>query len=542
MDLILHNAKLAPGNTLSAVAVKNGLIAAVGGPELLSQAGPDTTLIDLHGLPLLPGLTDSHLHLAETGRSLEVADLSPARSPQEMGTILRDFIQAQQFPPGRLVLGWGWNQDSFSTRRFPTLSELDAMAPENPLVLTRVCQHIALANSAAMALAGIDPSTPDPVGGEIVRDEAGRPTGVFLENAVTILPQEAITPAHARRWIARAARKAASLGLTAVHSDDLCNLPGLTWRDILDAYRELERQGELPIRVIQQCLFPSLSDLEEFFSLGYCPGWSQGNFIIGPQKIVSDGSLGARTALLSRPYRDAPEGGCGMASIPREEMDAMVLAAHRHGMGTVIHAIGDGALDLALDAIQKAREAFPEIRETPRHGIVHCQITRPDQLERLRALEVQVLAQPVFLEYDLHMADLRVGEELGRTCYAWRTMVESGIPFSAGSDSPIESMDPFGNLYCAVTRRDYQGQPQGGWHPWESLSLAQALEAATAGGAFAGGLAGKCGRIAPGCWADFTVPDRDIFAIPPEELLHTQAAMTIVGGHLAAAKKGCDGE
>ncbi|MCI8652939.1 MAG: amidohydrolase [Angelakisella sp.] len=537
MDLILYNAALDPQHKQAAVAIRDGIIAAVGGPELLQEPGPDTTLLDLQGLPLLPGLTDSHLHLAETGRSMEVVDLSPARSPQEMGQLLRDFIREQQLPPGRLVLGWGWNQDHFPSRAFPTLEELDAMAPGHPLVLTRVCQHIALANSAAMALAGIDPSTPDPVGGEIGRGPGGRLTGVFREFAVPLLPQPPITPEDVRRWIQKAAGRAAALGLTAVHTDDLCNLPGLSWGEVLDLYLQLDREGKLPIRVVEQCLFLTVDELEAFFARGFYPGWSQGNFTIGPLKIIADGSLGARTALLSQPYHDLPQAGKGIASIPREDLEALVLTAHRHGMGAVIHAIGDGALDLSLNAIQAARDAFPEIRETPCHGIVHCQITRPDQLRRIREMGVQVLAQPVFLEYDLHMADLRVGEELGRSCYAWRTMVDSGIPFSAGSDSPIESMDPFGNLYCAVTRKDYQGRPDGGWHPGECLTLTQALEAATAGGAFAGGLAGRCGRIAPGYWADFTVPDRDIFAIPPEELLHTRAAMTIVGGTVAASKK-----
>ncbi len=527
MDLILHNAKLGPGAENAAVAIQDGVILGVGGPELLSLAGERTTVLDLEGRPLLPGLCDSHLHLAETGRQMEVADLSPARSVEEMGTILREFIRERELPPGRLVLGWGWNQDHFSDRRFPTLAELDSMAPGHPLVLTRVCQHIALANSAAMALGGIDGDTPDPVGGEIVRDEAKKPVGIFLENAVTLLPQGTITAEDAKRWILEAANKAASLGLTMVHSDDLCNIPGLSWKEVLEAYLQID----LPVRVVEQCLFPTAADLEEFFRMGFYPGWREGNFIIGPVKIVSDGSLGARTALLSRPYRDDPSAGTGMASISQEELEAQVLAAHRHGMGAVIHAIGDGALDLALDAIQKAREAYPDIRERPLHGIVHCQITRPDQIERIEKMKIQVLAQPVFLEYDLHMADLRVGEELGRSCYAWNTL-SRGTAFSAGSDSPIESMDPFGNLYCGVTRKDYNGFPEKGWHPEECLSLDRALDAATLGGARAGGLEDYCGRVAPGYWADLTVAGRDLFALPPESLLETKAAMTIVGGKI----------
>lgn len=544
MDLILCHTRAWTGDPLrpwaSAVAVDSGLISAVGGDELLALAGPDTTLLDLGGLPLLPGLEDSHLHMAETGRAMEVADLSPAASVEEMGRILRNFIRQRQLPPGRLVLGWGWNQDRFPSRRMPTLPELDAMAPGYPLVLTRVCQHIAAANSAAMTLGGIGRATPDPVGGEIGRDERGELDGIFRENAMELLPQTdtgAITQEDLCRWLKNAAEKAASLGLTTVHSDDLCAVPGLSWREVLEAWLLLARREELPIRVVEQCLFPSAAELEGFFAAGYHPGWREGNFVIGPLKIVSDGSLGARTALLTRPYADDPAAGTGMATVPREEMEALVRTAHRHGMGAVIHAIGDGAVDLALDAIQKARASFPDIREVPAHGIVHCQITRPDQLRRIRELGVQVLAQPVFLEYDLHMADLRVGEELGRTSYAWRTLAEAGVPLSAGSDSPIESMDPFGNLYCAVTRKDYRGEPAGGWHPWERLTLEQALTAATAGAALAGGIEALCGRIRPGLSADLTVPDRDIFSLPPKELLHTAAAMTIVGGRIIHCNK-----
>lgn len=535
MDLIIHNAKIWTGDAArpwaAAVAVQNGVTAAVGGEELLELAGPGTRVIDRGGLPLLPGLGDSHLHLGEVGRGMDVADLAGASSPEEMGEMLRAFVRQRQLSPGQLVLGWGWNQDRFPHKQMPTLAELDAMLPGYPIVLTRVCQHIAAANSAAMALAGITNDTPDPPGGAIGRDQTGAANGIFRENGVRLLPGAgAITPVDAERWFAAAAAKAAALGLTMAHSEDLCSFPGLGWREVLDAWLRLDADGKLPIRVVQQCQFLTVAELEEFFAAGYYPGWSRGNITVGPLKIVSDGSLGARTALLSRPYADDPAAGQGMAVLPWEQVDELVAAAHRRGMAAVIHAIGDGALDHCLDAIRRAKERYPE--QNPRHGIVHCQITRPDQLRRIRELGVQVLAQPVFLEYDLHMAGLRVGPELEETSYAWRTMVESGIPFSAGSDSPIESMDPFGNLYCAVTRRDYDGRPAGGWHPRECLTLDQALAAATAGVAWAAGQEGRLGRIAPGLLADYTAPDRDLFAIPPRELRRVRADFTVLGGRI----------
>ncbi len=534
MDLILHNARVWTGKedspSIATVAVKDGKTAAIGGAELLNLATSHTRIIDLNGLPLLPGMADTHLHLAETGRSMEVADLSPATSPEEMGAILRAFVRDQQPLVSQPVLGWGWNQDRFPHHQMPTLAQLDAMAPGRPLILTRVCQHIALANSRAMELAGIGQATPDPAGGEIGRDQDGRPNGIFRENAMDLLPHESVTSADLTRWLRKAACKAASLGLAAVYSDDLCAVPGLGWQEVIAAYRRLARAGELPVRVVEQCLFTTVEELQAFFDQGFYPGWQEGNFSIGPLKIVSDGSLGARTALLTTPYADAPEAGLGIAVHPWDRVDALVEAAHRRGMAAVIHAIGDGALDHALNAIQRAQTLCPD--RSPRHGIVHCQITRPDQLRRIRELGVQVLVQPVFLEYDLHMADLRVGEALGRSCYAWRTMVDSGIPFSAGSDSPIESMDPFGNLYCGVTRADYEGQPAGGWHPDQRLTLPQALAAATTGAAWCTGEEAVRGRIAPGYLADYTVPSRDIFAIPPQELRQVSAALTVVGGRV----------
>lgn len=535
MDLILHNAKVWTGehnnSAPTAVAVRDGRTAAVGGEELLGLAAPSTRVIDLARKPLLPGLGDSHLHLGEVGRGMEVADLGGASSPAELGEILRAFVRERNIPEDRPVLGWGWNQDKFPGKRMPTLAQLDAMVPGRPVVLTRVCQHIAAANSAAIRLAGITADTPDPPGGSIGRDESGRPDGIFRENAVRLLPGSGdIRPEEAERWIAAGAEKAAALGLTMVHSEDLCSFPGLGWREVLELYKKLDREGRLPLRVVQQCQFLTVEELEEFFAAGYYPGWRQGNFSVGPLKIITDGSLGARTALLGRPYADQPAAGAGMAVLPWEQVDALVEAAHRRGMAAAIHAIGDGALDHSLDAIQRAKEKYPD--QNPRHGIIHCQITRPGQIRRIRELGVQVLAQPVFLEYDLHMADLRVGEELAKSSYAWRTMVESGIPFSAGSDCPIESMDPFGNLYCAVTRCDYLGEPAGGWHPWERLTLEQALTAATAGVAWAAGQEGELGRIAPGLSADYTVPDRDIFAIPSRELLEVRAAFTVLGGKI----------
>ena len=542
MDLIIHNARVWTGDPCrpraSAVAVEGGRVAAVGGEELLPLAGPGTRVLDLGGGVLLPGLGDSHLHLGETGRALELADLTAARSPGEMGELLRRHIRATGVPEGTLVEGRGWNQDRFPKKSPPTLSELDAMAPGYPLVLSRVCQHIAAANSAAMALAGVDETTPDPPGGSILRGPDGRPAGLFCENAVNLLPGLGV-PSRERveGWLAAAAEKAASLGLAAVHSEDLRAFPGFGWREMVEAYRSLQRQGRLPVRVVEQCQFLSVEELEAFFDAGFSFGWREGNFSIGPLKIVTDGSLGARTALLSRPYADGADRGenRGMALLPWDRANALTLAAHRRGMPAVLHAIGDEALDRCLDAIQSAREACPE--KNPRHGIIHCQITRPDQLRRIREMGVQVLAQPVFLEYDLHMADLRVGEELGRSSYAWRTLVESGVHLSAGSDSPIESMNPFGNLYCGVTRMDYQRAPAGGWHPWEALTLEQALSAATWENAWASGEEGERGRIAPGFAADFTAPDRDVFHIPPEELLDASAALTVVGGKIVWKKE-----
>lgn len=541
MDLIIHNARIWTGDAArpwaTAVAVKDGVTAAVGGEELLELATPATRVIGRGGLPLLPGLGDSHLHLGEVGRGMEVADLSGASSVEELGAVLRAFIRERRLPPGQLVLGWGWNQDRFPGKKMPTLAQLDGMAPGYPILITRVCQHIAAANSAALAMAGITRDTPDPPGGAIGRDGKGEPDGILRENGMQLLSRAAaITPDDARRWLAMAAEKAASLGLTMAHSEDLCSFPGLGWRQVLDAWLRLDAAGRLPIRVVQQCQFLTVEELEGFFAAGYHPGWRQGKVSVGPLKIVSDGSLGARTALLSRPYADDPAAGTGMAVLPWERVEDLVAAAHRHGMGAVIHAIGDGALDRCLDAIQRAQQSCPE--KAPRHGIVHCQITRPDQLERIRRLGVQVLAQPVFLEYDLHMAEARVGPELAESCYAWRTMVEGGIPFSAGSDSPIESMDPFGNLYCAVTRQDYRGQPAGGWHPGERLTLDQALTAATAGVAWAAGQEGETGRIAPGFFADYTAPDRDIFSIPPRELLEVRACFTVLEGRIIQPREG----
>ena len=252
-------------------------------------------------------------------------------------------------------------------------------------------------------------------------------------------------------------------------------------------------------------------------------------FTLYSLKIISDGSLGGRTAYLKKPYADAPETR-GMLCFEPEQIERMVLMAHRRGMPAVIHCIGDAAMEICLNAIEKAQKACPE--QHPRHGIIHCQITDEKLLDRFAELGVQAYVQPVFLEYDAHIVDDRVGRELGRTSYAWRSLLERGVNVSAGSDCPVENMDSLPNIYCAVTRMDFDGKPEGGWNPQEDLSPEQALRIFTRNVAAVTGEEDHRGDLIPGNDADLTILDEDFFEVSAERIKDIQPYMTIVDGKI----------
>ncbi len=487
--------------------------------------------IDLNGRFVCAGFNDSHLHLLNYGRVLENPRLDQhTGSLTEMVRYLREFLAGREGTDGRWVVGRGWNQDFFSDEtRMPNRWDLDQVSREIPICAVRACGHALVVNSFALELLGITAETPQPEGGQIVL-ENGEPSGVFLDNAMDLVYRAVPAPnkEEIKGMIRSACTALNSYGVTSVQSDDYCVFVNVPWQEVNEAYRELEAEGELTVRVYEQCNFTDLHALTEFVEKGNRTGLGSNFFRIGPLKMLGDGALGPRTAFLSRPYADDPS-TCGIPVFSRETLDKMIGYAHEQGMQVAVHAIGDACLDRVLNALEKTMAGFP--REDCRHGIVHCQITRPDQLERIAKLGLHVYAQSIFLDYDTRIVRERVGEELASASYAWKSLMRKGVTVSNGTDCPVELPFALGGIQCAVTRTDLSGRARP-YLPDEAFSVAEALDSYTASGAHASFEEREKGKIAPGMLADFVILDEDPFVVNPGEISAIPIWATYVGGRL----------
>ncbi len=425
MKAIFYNGRVYTGEDVEkqAFLVEDGLFKAVGSDrEILSLGEPDTPLLDLEGRFVCAGFNDSHMHLVGFGQSLLEARLS--EHTDSLSGMLQYFREyAASHPPrqGRWLLGRGWNQDYFSdASRMPDRNDLDTISTEYPILLTRACGHCCAANGKALQIAGITASTPSPEGGSIGMKD-GEPDGRLYDNAIDLVkPFIPVPDREELKDMIRSATKALnSYGITSVQTDDYSVFRSIPWETVNEAYRELKEAGELTVRVREQANFTDEDELRRFIEAGNTTGTGDALFRIGPLKLLGDGSLGSRTAHLSRPYADSPD-TCGFSLFRPEELVRMVSLAHRNGMQAAVHAIGDACLDEVLDAFERVLREVP--RDDHRHGIVHCQITRPDQLDRIKALNLHVYAQSVFLDYDNHIAEKRVGEKLASTSYSWKTL------------------------------------------------------------------------------------------------------------------------
>ena len=326
--------------------------------------------------------------------------------------------------------------------------------------------------------------------------------------------------------VVEAQRDLFAVGLTSIQSDDFKYAPEEKPYALMDGLRALAESGRLKLRMAEQALLTEPETLDEFFDRGMADYGASHRFRISTVKILADGSLGARTAFLRGPYADAPETR-GLPIYPEQEaLDRLVLTAHRHNLPAAVHAIGDGAAEMVLRSVARARREMPWLH--PRHGLVHCQIMDKAQIGRMKELDMTAYVQPVFINGDMHIAPARLGEARLPHAYAWGEMARQGVALAFGTDCPVEHLNPMEGIYCAVTRRDFAGA--GPFLPEQALTPAQALYAYTAGSAFASGEEHVKGRIRPGMLADFVVMDRNLLTCPPEELLGAQVLASYVGG------------
>ena len=486
--------------------------------------------IDLKGAFVCAGFNDSHMHLLHYGQTLAAADLAAhTTSLPELLDYLRRYAASQPSGKDPWIRGRGWNQDYFSDqKRMPTREDLDRILPDRPAVITRCCGHCLAVNSLALTLCGIRAGTPDPEGGRLGRNADGEPDGLFFDEAMTLITSHLPVPDKetVKNYLRLACRAVNRYGVTSVQSDDYCVFPSVPWQTVNEAYRELEENGELSVRVYEQSQFSRPNALRAFLEAGCKTGAGSDLFRIGPLKMLSDGSLGARTAYLGAPYTDMPATR-GIPIFSPDKLDEMIGLAHRSGLQIAVHAIGDAALDMVLDAVEKAQKAFP--RTDCRHGIVHCQITRPDQLERLAEMKMQIYAQTIFLDYDIHIVRQRVGAARAASSYRWKTLMAKGCHVSNGTDCPVEKPDALAGMQCAVTRCSLHGETKP-YLPEEAFGPGEALDSYTLAGAWASFEENKKGRIAPGYLADFTVLGENPFETDPFRIKDIPVLATFLGG------------
>ena len=502
-----------------AVAVSDGRIVALVEPDAeAAWRRRALEVVELSGAHVYPGFTEGHAHFASLGRAAETVDLTGTES---FAAILdRVRAAAGTLPAGAWVEGRGWDQNDWPERRFPHHRELSAALPDRPVLLRRVDGHAALANAAALAAAGIGRATPDPVGGRILRDGDGEPTGVLVDAAVELVDRIVPKPnaADLERWATIAARRLAALGLTEIHDAG-------TTADELAALRRLHQQGRLAIRVYVMLDGSDDALLDAEFAAQ--PGAGRdGMLAVRAVKLYADGALGSRGAWLSRPYSDDPASS-GLEVTSEARLAAVVRRAAAAGFQVGIHAIGDAGVSRALDVF--ARELGPGGRGL-RPRIEHAQVVRPEDVERFAALGVIASVQPTHCTSDMPWAGERLGETRIGWAYRWRSLLRAGVRLSLGSDAPIESPDPRLGIWAAVTRRPLSGGPAGGWNPGEALTTAEAVAGYTSWPAWAAFEEEWRGAIRPTGAADLTVLDRDLEACSAEQVAEARVLRTVVAG------------
>jgi predicted amidohydrolase YtcJ len=506
----------AAGPAPTAIAIRGDRIVAVGGDaEVRGLAGPGARVIELGGKTVTPGLIDAHCHLYGLGADLE--NVSVRGLPSEAETVKAVAAAAAARPAGEWLIGRGWDQNRWPGQEFPTRAALDAAVGDRPVLLRRIDGHAIWVNSRALAAAKVTAATPDPAGGRIVRGAGGEPTGVLIDNATGLV--DAVVPAATadvrERRIRAAARRAIEVGLTGVHEMGIEDATAAV-------YRALAGRRELPLRVYAFLA----GDAAHPERLRRGPEPAVGRFEMRGVKLFADGALGSRGARLYADYDD-DRGNRGLWVTAPEQLAAAVDVATSTGWQVAVHAIGDAAIGAALDAFLAAQRKY-QGEHRPR--VEHLQVLSPDDVPRLVQARAIASMQPTHATSDMPWAEQRIGAQRIRGAYAWRTVLDKGVPLAAGSDFPVEEVSPLLGVYAAVTRQDPSGAPPGGWYPAQRMTLDEALAAFTYGAAYAGFAEDSRGRIAVGRLADLTVFDGPLAA--DRSLLERKVALTVVGGEV----------
>ncbi len=515
-----------------AIAVTGDRITFVGSnDEARKLSGKETRVIDLAGKTVLPGLTDAHCHIFGIGEREMNLNLEGTNTRDEFLAKVKE--RAAKAKPGEWITGRGWIETFWDPPHFPTAADLDAIAPENPLFLGRADGHAAVANTAALRIAGITADTPSPFGGEILKDKAtGAPTGMLLDKAMELVEKHipAPTTADKEQALALAAEREIELGWCQVHNagSDLAEI---------EIMRRSYARGKLNLRIYNAVSGPG-EPADRLLADDARVGEYGGRFTQRSIKFYADGALGSRGAALLEKYADADTSG--FFTNKPEDLRPAFEQALRRGIQVQTHAIGDRANRLVLDLYADVFKAVPpnerKVRE-PRWRIEHAQVISPPDIPRFTQLEVIASMQPSHAISDLFFAPSRLGSERLAGAYAWQSVIKSGAVIAAGSDAPVERGEPMIEFYAAVARKSLKGESKEGWHPEQAVSREQALKMFTVWPAYAAFEEKDKGTIEVGKLADLTVLSADIMKIPEPEILKTRCVMTVIGGEVVFEAK-----
>jgi predicted amidohydrolase YtcJ len=530
-DLVLINGKVWTGDAArpwaESVAVRGGTIFAVGmAAELEGLAASAGKRVDLGGALVLPGFIDSHTHFLAGGFALKSIQLRDAGSRGEF--VARIAAKARELGPGRWILNGDWDHQQFSPVELPRKDWFDAVTPDNPVCVNRFDGHMIVANSLALHLAGVTKDTPAPPGGEIEKDPAtGEPTGILRDAAMDLVYNRIPDPSFEEKLEAAEAsvRHAAENGVTSVHE--------MADAASFEVFQELARRGRLTTRIY---LYVPITEIETVARLKLKSPFGHPYLRLAGLKGFVDGSLGSATAYFFEPYSDDPttSGILVGQMFPEGIMEKRILEADRAGLQLAIHAIGDRAVSLLLDMYERAVAANgPRDR---RWRIEHAQHLRPADIARFGRLGLVAAVQPYHAIDDGRWAETKIGPERAKTTYAFESLRRAGAVLAFGSDWTVAPLSPILGIHAAVTRRTLDGKMPGGWVPAEKVSVEESVRAYTVNGAWVEFAETVKGSIGAGKLADLVVLDRDIFAVPPEEIATAKVRMTVVDGRIIYGK------
>lgn len=526
-DLIITNAKIWTGDeaqpSAQAVAVFGERIIAVGSnADAETLRGPKTRIIDAGGKLLLPGFNDAHVHFVSGGAQLDSVQLNDVTSTDEF--VRRIAAQAKKTPKGEWIQGGDWDETKWPGSVLPTKELIDAVTPDNPVLISRYDGHSVLANSIALRLAGVTAQTPDPPGGVIVRDARGNPTG-DLKDAAGDLVGKIVPPlSHEQRLrtVRRALEHAASLGVTSVQNMDP------DYEDIA-VYAELLQTGELTTRIYAA---PLITQVDDQVKIGIRRAFGGPYLRIGALKAFADGSLGSRTAYFFEPFSDQPDNHGLLADEmqPLSLMRDRMMKADAAGLQICTHAIGDQAISMILDLYAELLKANPGADR--RFRIEHAQHMAAKDFDRFAQLGVIASVQPYHAIDDGRWAEPRIGHDRASRTYAFRTFLNHGVHLAFGTDWDVAPLNPLLTVYAAVTRATLDGKNPNGWFPEQKLTVEEAVRAYTMGSAYAEFQEKEKGSITPGKLADMVLLSDDIFSINPVKIRDVKVLKTIVGGRV----------